>query len=48
MMRFRNFVVYVQRQIDKILRSFYEFVKTYINDVVILSKTKNTHLNHLR
>ena len=47
-MSFRNSLSYVQRQIDKILRSFRNFAKIYINDVMIFSKTKKKHLKHLR
>ena len=46
-MKYRNFSFYVQRQINRILRS-YRFAKTYMNDIVIFFKTLQKHLNHLR
>ena len=45
-MRYRNSSVYVQRQIDRILRSFH-FARVYVNDIVVYSKIMNEHLKHL-
>ena len=36
-MSYKNFSVYVQRQIDRILKSF-KFVRVYVNDIVIFFK----------
>lgn len=47
-MRYKNSLVYVQRQIDRLLRRFRRFAKAYVDDVVIFSKTLEEHLNHLR
>ena len=47
-MSFRNFSTYVQRQIDRILRSSKDFAKAYIDDIVIFSKFLKQHLTHLR
>ena len=46
-MRYRNSSVYVQKQIDRILRSFH-FARVYVNDIVIFSKIMNEHLEHLQ
>ena len=37
-MRYINFIIYIQRQIDNILRFIKIFIKIYINDIV--TKTK--------
>ena len=47
-MKFRNFSAYVQKQIDRILRSNKNFAKTYVNDIVIFSKSLNEHVLHFR
>ena len=47
-MRFKNFSVYVQRKIDAILRVYRVFVRVYVDDIVIFSKTLKKHLIHLR
>ena len=39
--------MYVQRQIDKILKLF-DFVRVYVNNIFIFSKTLNEHFKHLR
>ena len=46
-MRYRNSSIYVQKQIDRILRSF-DFARVYVNDIVVFSKIMNEHLEHLR
>ena len=46
-MNFKNNSTYVQRQIDRLLRKYREFVKTYMNDIVIFNKTFDEHLFHL-
>jgi len=46
-MRFKNSSSYVQRQIDKILRSHRAYVRIYMNDIVIFSRTLEKHLKHL-
>ena len=47
-MKNKNFVSYVQRQMNDILRAYRHFVKTYIDDIVIKSKSLSEHLTHLR
>ena len=47
-MKYKNFFVYVQRQINRLLRFYRRFVKTYVNDIVIYSKTLKKHFIHFR
>ncbi len=47
-MRNRNFVVYVQRQMNILLKNLKDFVRTYIDDIICRSKTFEKHLRHLR
>ena len=37
-MKYKNSFVYVQRQIDRLLRVYRKFVKTYVDDIVIFSR----------
>ena len=46
--RYRNSFVYVQRQIDRILRFCRHFARAYIDDIVILFKFMNEHISHLK
>jgi hypothetical protein len=45
-MKHRNTKTYVQREMNNILRD-YSWIKTYIDDVIVFSKTLKKHLNHL-
>ena len=47
-MRNRNSIPYVQRQMNDILRAFRQFVKVYIDDVIVKSNSLKEHLTHLR
>ena len=47
-MKYKNSSTYVQRQIDRLLRSYRNYVKTYVNDIVIHFKTLSEHLRHFR
>ena len=47
-MRYKNSSVYVQRQIDRLLRAYRKFVKAYVDDIVIFSRIWQEHVNHLR
>jgi len=44
--RYRNLLIYVQRQIDAMLR-LYNFVKSYVNNVVVYSSILKEHLRYL-
>ena len=46
-MKYRNSSVYVQKQIDRILRSF-NFARAYVNDIVIFFETLDDHFLHFR
>ena len=47
MIKYRNASVYVQRQIDRILRNYRNFAKVYIDDIMIFSTNLQKHLTHL-
>ena len=47
-MRFRNSSSYVQRQIDRVLRSYRDYFRAYIDDIVIFFKTRQKYMTHLR
>ena len=47
-MKYKNSLVYVQRQIDRLFRSYRHYVKTYVDDIVIYFKTLDEHKIHLR
>lgn len=46
-MGYKNSPPYVQRQIDNMLREFRDFVRAYIDDIVVFSRTLEKHVNHL-
>lgn len=46
-MRFRNNLVYVQRQIDLILREYRKFARVYVDNIVIFNKILKEHVEHL-
>ena len=46
-MRFQNFSLYVQRQIDWILQSHCTYTQIYIDDIVIFSKTLKKYIAYL-
>ena len=48
LMKYKRSPLYVQRQTNKIFRFIREFVKAYINDMIVFSKTLSKHMNHLR
>ena len=45
-MNFRNNSIYVQRQINRILRVFRVFVKVYVNDIVVFNHSLKKHFRH--
>ena len=47
-MSYKNSSFYVQRQTNKLLRSYKQFVKTYVDDIIIHFKILQEHLKHLR
>ena len=47
-MSYRNSSSYVQRQIDRVLRLYKQFVKTYIDDIMIFSKSLQEHFDHFQ
>ena len=46
-MGYMNSAAYVQRQLDNKLRDLHEFVRAYIDDIIIFSDTLDDHLDHL-
>ena len=47
-MKYKNNFVYVQRQIDRLLRKYRRYARVYINDIIIFFKTIEKHAVHLR
>ena len=47
-MRFKNSSVYVQRQIDRLLRQHKNYARVYVNDIVVFFRIKKKHEKHLR
>ena len=48
LMNFKNSSFYVQRQTDQMLRSYRDFSRVYMNDIIIFSKILKKHIAHLR
>ena len=46
--KYINSIIYVQRQIDNILRFVKVFIKTYMNNVITKTKSLTEHLFNLR
>ena len=47
-MNFKNSSLYVQRQIDKMLRSCKNFIKTYVNNIITYSRIFKKYFAYLR
>ena len=47
-MNYRNSSIYVQRQIDFILRKYRHFVRIYVNDIVVFFNSLKKHLKHFK
>ena len=47
-MRFRNSSSYVQKQINRVFRSYKDFSRAYIDDIVIFFRTEQEHIDHLQ
>ena len=43
-MGYRNSVAYVQRQIDLILKDFFKWCRTYLDDIVVCSNSLHEHI----
>ena len=46
-MSFRNNTIYVQQQTNCLFYNYCDFIKTYVNNIIIFNKILNEHLNHL-
>ena len=46
-MSFKNLSSYVQRQIDNIFRLYRQYVRAYVNNIMIFNKTLKKHVQHL-
>ena len=47
-MNFKNSSIYVQKQINRFFRSYKNFVKAYVDDIVIHFDTLKKHFSHFR
>ena len=47
-MSYKNSSVYVQRQIDRILRKHRHYARAYVDDIVIFSKSLSKHVTHFK
>ena len=47
-MNFKNSLLYVQRIINKELKSFKNFVKIYVDDLITFSKNFELYIKHFR
>ena len=47
-MNYKSSLLYVQQQTNKLLRSYKNFVKVYINDILIYSVSLKKYLIHFR
>ena len=48
LMRYKGSSLYVQRQIDAMLRPFKDFVKVFVDDIIVFSHILTEYLSHLR
>ena len=46
-MNFRNNSVYVQRQTNRLFYDYRNFVKIYVDNIMMFNKTLNEHINYL-
>ena len=46
MINYRNSLIYVQRQINFILKNYRHFVKIYVDDIVVFFNSLKKHLRH--
>ena len=45
---YKNSPAYVQRQINRLLRTLRKFARVYVDDVVVFSRSLEEHKDHLR
>ena len=48
LIKYKESSPYIQKQINKIFKLIREFVKVYINNIIVFSKMLLKHLNYLR
>lgn len=48
LMKYKRSFSYVQRQTDAMLRSYWKFIRAYIDDIIIFSLILKNHLQHLQ
>ena len=46
-MNFRNNSIYVQRQTNRLFCNYRDFIKTYVDNIIMFNKTLNKHIDHL-
>ena len=46
--KYKNNLTYIQKQINRLLKRFRRFVRVYVNDIIIFFKTTKKHVQHLR
>ena len=46
-MNFKNSSLYIQRQIDNIFRLHRQYVRAYVNDIIIFNKILKKHVQYL-
>ena len=47
-MKYKNNLIYVQKQIDRLLRKYRRYARVYMNNIVIFFKTIEKHTAYLR
>src|SRR5204863_10220237 len=45
-MKFINFIIYVQQQLDNKFRNFHKFCRVYIDDIIIINTMLEKHMKH--
>src|SRR6266487_1496004 len=46
-MKFINFIIYIQQQLDNKFRNFCRFCRVYINDIIIINIILKKHMKYL-
>lgn len=47
-MKYKGFSLYIQRQIDTMLKPFKKFAKAFVDDIIVFFHTLSKHFNYLR